>query len=643
VADTINNRVLEYNQPFLQPRVTGFAANLVFGQNGSFTQTVCAQTANGLCSPQGVASDASNNLYVADAGNHRVLEFNQPLAPFNAATGAGDETADLVFGQGSTGTDFASHACVINSGPASAVGMCNPLSVAVDGSGDVSVGDDGDHRVLEFNQPLATPNIVTGAGDVTADLVFGQGSTGTDFVDTACYDDQTGHPSPSADGLCNLSGMALDSAGDLFVTDINNSRVLEYLNPLAAGGGTPGTPGSSGDVTADVVFGQGGSFLSSSCGGPSFRGIAPSGSVLCLPDGVVLDSLGDVFIADASNSRVLEYTPPVSATPQANRVLGQLDLVHNGINNPTAAALQAPSGVAIDSSSSPNRLYVADGGNNRVLGWSNAAAFFTGSSANIVIGQPDPLSVNCNDGVAVGDSNGTGADSLCGPVDVTVDSTGRLYVADAGNNRVLEYDNPFGAGSPFGLSAGRVFGQGGTFTTTSCNLGTSTITASTMCSPEGLALDTAGDLFVSDQGNNRVLEFNHGDSIADDVFGQRRSFTTGLCNGGSNPDANTLCTPRGPAVDPSGDLFVADMSNSRVLEFKQPLATLNVSTGVGDTTADLVFGQGASGTSFTTQVCASSAASPVPSATGICQPVGISLDSFGNLLVADAVNNRVLE
>src|SRR5271166_4227799 len=143
VADTSNNRVLEYNQPFVQPRTTGFAANVVFGQNGSFTLTVCAQTANGLCSPRGVASDSSNNLYVADAGNHRVLEFNQPLAPFNAATGAGDETADLVFGQGSTGADFARHACVINSGPASAVGMCNPLSVAVDGAGDVFVGDDG--------------------------------------------------------------------------------------------------------------------------------------------------------------------------------------------------------------------------------------------------------------------------------------------------------------------------------------------------------------------------------------------------------------------------------------------------------------------------------------------------------------------
>jgi len=282
VADTSNNRVLEYNQPFAQAIAFGFAANAVFGQGGSFTQSACAQTAAGLCFPQGVATDASDNLYVADAGNNRVLEFNQPLAVFDAVTGAGDTIADLVFGQGATGTDFIDRVCVINGGSASAVGMCNPLSVAVDGSGNVYVGDDGDHRVLEFNQPLAAANILTGAGDVTADRVFGQGSTGADFTDFFCYDGAGGDPAPSADGLCNLSGLALDSGGDLFVTDINNSRVLEYLNPLASGGGSPGTPGSAGDVTADVVFGQNGSFIAGVCGGAAGSGIAPSGAVLCL-------------------------------------------------------------------------------------------------------------------------------------------------------------------------------------------------------------------------------------------------------------------------------------------------------------------------------------------------------------------------
>src|ERR1700722_2844332 len=495
VADTSNNRVLEYNQPFVQGIAFGFVANVVFGQGGSFTRTFCAQTAAGLCFPQGVASDSSDNLYVADAGNNRVLEYNQPLASPAGINGIGDATADLVFGQGASGSDFVSNACVLNGGSATAVGMCNPLSVAVDGSGNAYVGDDGDHRVLEFNQPLAAPNVATGAGDVTADRVFGQGSSGADFTSVVCYDGSSDDPAPSADGICNLSGVALDSAGDLFVTDINNSRVLEYLNPVAAGGGSPGTSGSSGDVTADVVFGQNGSFIPGACGGVG-GGIAPSGSVLCQPDGVAVDGSGDVLIADASNSRVLWYANPVSSPPVADRVLGQADLFHDGINNPTAAALNAPQGLAIDSSSGLNRLYVADSGNNRVLGWANAAAFTNGSPADIVIGQPDARSVGCNDGVAVGDSSGAGADSLCNPADVAIDSSGHLYVADSGNNRVLEYDDPFGAASPFGLSANRVSGQTNSFTTIGCDLGTATINASTMCLPKGLALDAAGNLFV---------------------------------------------------------------------------------------------------------------------------------------------------
>ncbi len=602
VADTGDSRVLEYNQPFAQAIAAGFSANAVFGQGGSFTQTVCAEGAAGLCFPQGVASDSSNNLYVADAGNHRVLEYNQPLAAFNAVTGAGDTNADLVFGQGASGTDFTGDSCDINSGTASNVGMCNPLSVAVDGSNNLYVGDDGDHRVLEFNQPLAAPDIATGAGDVIPDRVFGQGASGTDFTDIKCYDGFSSNPAPTADGICNLSGLALDSAGDLFVTDINNSRVLEYLNPVAAAGGTPGTPGSAGDVTADVVFGQNGSFTTGSCGGAA-AGLLPA--IPCCASRTELR-----WTARATYSSPTRRTAASSGTGIRNRRRQwRARSSDRRTSFTTVSTIQLRprcrrrQGVAIDSSGAFNRLYVADSSNNRVLGWANAGAFVNGSPADIVIGQPDARSVGCNDGVALGDSSGVGPDSLCNPTAVAVDSSGHLYVADANDSRVLEYNDPFGAGSPFGLSANRVFGQSNVFTTTACDLGTDTINNSTMCTPDGVALDTSGDLYVSDSGNNRVLEFNQplatpnlitgaGDTIADDVFGQGGSFTTALCNGGGvAPTADTLCGPRGLVADSSGNLFVADENNNRVLEFNQPLAALNPATGAGDTTADRVFGQ----------------------------------------------------
>src|SRR5580700_6524559 len=103
------------------------------------------------------------------------------------------------------------------------------------------------------------------------------------------------------------------------------------------------------------------------------------------------------------------------------------------------------------------------------------------------------------------------------------------------------------------------------------------------------------------------------------------------------------CQPFGIGLDSSGNLFVADAINNRVLEYNQPLAPRNPASGAGDVTADVVFGQGASGTDFTASVCADSApGDPAPSANAMCQPKGVALDSIGNLYVADETNNRVL-
>ena len=79
-------------------------------------------------------------------------------------------------------------------------------------------------------------------------MVFGQNGVFT----TSFCNGSSGNI--SADTLCNPDGVALDTTGDLYVTDYSNDRMLEYDNPLAAGGGTPGKPGAAGDTTADLVF-----------------------------------------------------------------------------------------------------------------------------------------------------------------------------------------------------------------------------------------------------------------------------------------------------------------------------------------------------------------------------------------------------
>src|SRR5262245_22395080 len=557
VADDNNSRVLEYDSPF----TSGATADRVFGQGGSFTTGTCnlgGVTATSLCFPWGVALDAGGNLYVADASNSRVLEYDTPLVS--------GVTADRVFGQGAS---FTSSAC--NLGGVSATSLCNPLGIAVDAAGNVYVADSGNSRVLEYNTPLAS--------GVTADRVFGQSGS---FTSNACN-----LGGVTASSLCTPVGVALDSANDLYIGDETNHRVLEYNTPLAS------------DVVADNVFGQGGSFTTAVCN-------VASATSLCNPDGVAVDGGGNLYVADLSNSRVLEYDTPLVSGVTADRVLGQTAFVYNGPNLVDARGVFRPNAVALDRGVLPSRLYVADTSNNRVLAWASVAAFVNGSPADLVIGQPDFASSSCNTG-------GRSATSLCAPSGVAVDSGGNLYVADLTNSRVLEYNAPFATDA----AADRVFGQG-SFTTGTCNLGG--LSAVSLCSPAGVATDLAGNVYVADQGNSRILEYDTplvSGVTADHVFGQGGSFTLGTCNAGG-VSATSLCSPGGVTVDAAGNVYVADQSNSRILEYDTPLAS--------DVVADHVFGQGGS---FTTAIC------NVTSATSLCKPTGVAVDDHANIYVAD--------
>ncbi|HSU90177.1 MAG TPA: choice-of-anchor D domain-containing protein, partial [Sporolactobacillaceae bacterium] len=243
VSDQTNNRALEFNLPLAPANIATGAgdavADRVFGQAGNLTTGVCnggtnTISANTLCSPGGLAIDGSGNLYVADVNNSRVLEFNQPITAPTGATGAGDTIADRVFGQGATGITFTTNACASSTAPPppSATGACRPAGLSVDIAGDLFIADSFNNRVLEYNQPLAAVNAQTGAGDVTADRVFGQGIAGTDFVTSACADKGSGDPPPSASAMCRPGGVAIDSLGNLYVADESNNRVIRFDIPL---------------------------------------------------------------------------------------------------------------------------------------------------------------------------------------------------------------------------------------------------------------------------------------------------------------------------------------------------------------------------------------------------------------------------
>jgi sugar lactone lactonase YvrE len=236
-------------------------------------------------------------------------------------------------------------------------------------------------------------------------------------------------------------------------------------------------------------------------------------------------------------------------------VIGQADFTHGDVNSGglSASSLIVPLGVAVDAH---GNLYVADYGNRRVLEYD--APLSTHASATRVIGQPDFTHNDFNNG-------GLSARSLKGPYGVALDAHGNLYVADGLNNRVLEYDAPLSTYA----AAARVLGQPD-FTHGDTNSGG--LSASSLSAPYSAELDGFGNLYVADGLNNRVLEYDaplSTHAAAARVFGQPDFSHGDLNNGGLS--ASSLNEPYGVAVDAYGNLYVADVGNSRVLEYDNQL------------------------------------------------------------------------
>src|ERR1700682_1627188 len=201
--------------------------------------------------------------------------------------------------------------------------------------------------------------------------------------------------------------------------------------------------------------------------------------------------------------------------PNPSRAFGQAILQQVGfpsvvVHNLTEGReLNFPQSVALDTSVSPPILYVADFFNNRVLAWKNSLAFTKGDKADKVIGQRDFLQTQ---------AKGPGTDLSSGlsfPNALAVDKSGNLYVVDAGNNRVLRYPRPFQQTGDL-LPVDLVIGQKD-ISSRAANQGqlnpsakTLNLTTSGGVFLSGLAFDASGNLWVSDAGNNRVLRYPSG-------------------------------------------------------------------------------------------------------------------------------------
>lgn len=343
---------------------------------------------------------------------------------------------------------------------------------------------------------------------------------------------------PAADTLFGPRGAVLVTpSGPLVVCDTGHHRLLLWHE----------TPRHDG-APADLVIGQ-----------PGFdregrnAKAAIGANTLNVPTGIACD--GRVLaVADAWNHRVLLWLGlPTRSNQPADVVLGQSDftqgLANRGEPAPTAATLNWCYGVALDRGA----LWVADTGNRRVLKWHDIPRS-NGTPADLVLGQT---------AFTTRDENGGRSPDACGmrwPHGMAIVQE-RLFVADAGNNRVMCWEAPHQDGEPCDL----VLGQAD-FGGVDHNQAAYFPTSRALNMPYGATV-LAGSLVIADTANSRLLGFDL-DRIEMNAPASRLAAQPGFGDKGDNrwgvPRRDSLCWPY--SVSSCGNtLVIADSGNNRVM------------------------------------------------------------------------------
>lgn len=477
-------------------------------------------------------------------------------------------------------------------------GFNRPIGIAIDTNvtpNHLYVADTLNNRILCWR------DIDTAFAGKEADMVLGQPSMFTHSPNFGGI---------SAESLFAPKGIfiARNLTGELCVSDSDNNRVLIFDVPFAN------------DARADFLFGQPDFGSNATDAGGTTSAIGFAG-----PQRVIIDGLYNLYVADMYNNRILVFNDAIRGTGDAiaDRVIGQVNFTGNSSNQgnslPDQYGLYYPMGIAIQTNGS---IWVADKYNNRVVKFEQPIPNVNGAATGLR-GQPGFQFQYKNwDGVNFNDNDLIFASGLSWDTNsVCIDPSGRLYVSDTFNNRILRWDDPTSSGP----NANYVYGQYGSFNSGAPNFG-GFPTAGTLDSPNEIAFDTLGRMYVADSNNNRILRFSNPQSsyMADGVVGQP-NFSTADPN---MLDGDSVLAPADIAFDWNSSpvsVYVADDGNNRVLCWS------DISNALAGAPADIILGQ----------------PDPYSYSPGCDQnkfdsPVSVAVDSFGKLWVSDSDNHRVV-
>lgn len=509
VADTENNRVVRYDNATTSTptpaRVIGqpdgsSITNLNYWEEGQTNVGVKRKqptTAASVLRPRSVVS-VGNLIYVSETDSNRVHVFDGSGGTYvhRAALGQLDDAGGAP-----------------NANGISAASLSAPLGLATSGT-RLYAADSANHRVLGFDVPAVPLN------NAPSSIVIGQTlAVASGFNQSAAV---------TAGGATRPRGLAIEG-GELFVVETSRHRIAVHDLPLVPA------------AEPKRLIGQSDPSLSL----PNAGG-APTAATLSSPRGVFADSQR-VVVADTGNHRVLVYPRTiVEGSPlTASLVLGQATFGENASNRggaPSASTLSAPESVYTDG----QVLAVADTGNHRVLIWTSFPTLH-GQPADFVIGQADFAANLTNRGTGLATSS-----TLALPAGVLI-ASGKLFIADSGNNRVLVHE--LGALSSNGVAASMILGQSnatGRIPTADIN------NTEILAGPISLTSDNA-NLYVADRDTNRVVAFDihalttGGKAIM--LFNANRNLV-GTGPGGLAVERTALFTSR---------LFVADTNNDQLL------------------------------------------------------------------------------